>query len=180
MKTEDRRSPARGLLSPLVSSIKERNKEEDRDTLIRLLEVVLEQLAFVFTEEAEKEELIVQDGNYIHVAMSYTGTGSHSHKGHIEIAMPIEMSFLVAANILGIDDQEMIKKSADDAARELLNIYCGQVLTTLFSTDEIFDLMIPEVTPFGADEWNVMVDNPDTIGVKIEEFPFLMLLSIRN
>jgi CheY-specific phosphatase CheX len=171
--SEDRRSPSRGLINP-INKGHQKLQPEDRETLLRLLEVVLEQLAFMFIEEAEKEDLIVRDGDYIHVSMGFTGF----QQGHIEMALHQGMSYLVAANILGIEDDDMIKKSADDAVRELLNIYCGQMLTTIFSSEDVFDLSVPEVKKLGIDQWNMMVDDSNTIGVKIDEFPLLVRLTL--
>lgn len=169
----ERRGPGRGLISPVNRPVRTL-LSEDREILLRLLEVVLEQLAFMFIEEVEKEDLIVREGRFFHVSMSFKGFQS----GHIEMAIPERMSHLVAANILGIEDDEMIKQSAADAVRELLNIYCGQMLTTIFSCEDIFDLSVPEVKEINPEEWNILADNSDTIGVKIEEFPFLVKLTL--
>ncbi|MBF0473668.1 MAG: chemotaxis protein CheX [Nitrospirae bacterium] len=173
MTDQYQRSPGRGLLKP-INKRSAQMQSEDRETLLRLLEVVLEQLAFMFIEEAEKEDLIVKDGEYLHVSMNFSGF----QHGKIEMALHGGMSKLVAANILGIDDEEMIKQSANDAVKELLNIYCGQMLTTIFSSEDVFDLSVPEVNNISIDEWNIMVDDSNTIGVKIEEFPLLVRLSI--
>jgi len=48
-------------------------EDEQREVLTRVLEEVLEQLAFMFGEAVEKEELITEGEKYLHVTMGFKG-----------------------------------------------------------------------------------------------------------
>ena len=145
--------------------------ENDRkELLVRVLEVVLEQLAFMFGEAATKEEMITEGEKYLHATMSYKG----SQTGSLGVAIPAEMSVVLAANILGIDEgEEVASEKSIDALKELLNIFCGQMLTTVYGEEPVFDLSVPEVKEIDKDSWEELLDCPDAIAMMVEDVPLI-------
>ena len=145
--------------------------ENDRkELLVRVLEVVLEQLAFMFGEAVTKEEMITEGEKYLHATMSYKGLQS----GSLGVAIPAEMSVVLAANILGIDEgEEVASEKSIDALKELLNIFCGQMLTTVYGEEPVFDLSVPEVKEIDKGGWEELLDLPDAIAMMVEDVPLI-------
>ena len=145
--------------------------ENDRkELLVRVLEVVLEQLAFMFGEAVTKEEMITEGEKYLHATMSYKGLQS----GSLGVAIPAEMSVVLAANILGIDEgEEVASEKSIDALKELLNIFCGQMLTTVYGEEPVFDLSVPEVKEIDKEGWEELLDLPDAIAMMVEDVPLI-------
>jgi CheY-specific phosphatase CheX len=57
-----------------------------------------------------------------------------------------DFTMLLAANLLGIDPEAVDSPAkADDATKEFVNIVCGQFITALHGTEEVFDLSIPRI-----------------------------------
>lgn len=69
----------------------------------------------------------------------------------------------LAANLLGIEPREgEAQVAAEDSVREFMNVLCGQLVTTWYGTESVFNVSIPQVceradTPrlaeSGADAW---------------------------
>ncbi len=145
-------------------------ENEKREVFTRVLEEVLEQLAFMFGEAVEKDEMIVDGEKYLHVTMGFKGNKT----GDVGIAIPSEMSVSLASNILGIDEgEEIALEKSVDALKELLNIVCGQLLTSAYGDEPVFDLTVPEVEEVGKENWEVFLERPDTVGMMVEDVPLI-------
>ena len=145
-------------------------ENEKREVLAKVLESVLEQLAFMFGEVVGKEELITEGERYLHATMGFKG----SQSGILGVAVPAEIGVVLASNILGIDEgEEVASEKSVDALKEFLNIVCGQLLTTVYGDAPVFDLTVPEVREIDQADWRKLVDNPDTIGMMVEDVPLI-------
>jgi len=152
-------------------------EEKARGKLTRVLEVVLEQLAFMFGEAVEKEELSGKAERYLHAIMKFKGAQS----GEIGIAVPSEIGMVLTSNILGIEEgEEVVEEKSVDALKELLNIVCGQFLTTVFGEGPVFDLSVPEVKELDREGWERMRRNPEVVGMVVEELPLLAHASMQG
>lgn len=134
---------------------------------------VLENLAFMFGETADEEELPASVSDCILATMSFSGAMS----GRLELAVPRAMCPEIAANVLGVDpDDERVSSGGDDALKELLNVTCGQMLTRLAGEEPVFDLSVPVVSGLDDKAWTVMAKAPDVAMLLVDERPALLRL----
>ena len=89
--------------------------------------------------------------------------------------MPAEMCPELAANVLGLDeDDEKVEEKARDALKELLNVSCGNILTELAGTEPVFDLSVPIVSDIGLDVWEDLKNNEDFVSLIVDDYPALL------
>ena len=143
---------------------------DPKTVLNGVLENVLEQFAFMFCEPREPGQLPEPDGALLYAAIEFHGTSS----GRVDAAVPQAMAIELAANALGIDEEEESAAGAADALRELLNIICGQALTALLGDEPVFNLSIPSVTSCDHETWQALASDARTIHVMVEDYPFLL------
>lgn len=99
---------------------------------------VLANAAFLFAEEGEAG--LIPDDPWLETRIGYRGP----FRGELKLLCPRAFATLLAANLLGIEaEDDDAKSKAEDAVGELLNIICGQFITTVYGSSAIFDLSIP-------------------------------------
>lgn len=131
-------------------------------TLATIFSEVLANLAFMFTEEPTDEGDL--STTWLETAISYDGP----HRGTLRFRCTREFTVHLAANLLGADpNASEAEDGAADAVKELLNILCGQFVTSVHGTGEIYDLSIPEITEMSEIPDMGLVDTPKmcTLGV---------------
>jgi len=103
---------------------------------------VLANLAFMFTDEDIPAP--APGDPWLETIIEYRG----SVCGTLTFLCTRGFARLLAANLLAIDPQDPAADTkAEDAAREFMNIVCGQLVTTLHGAERMFDLSIPRSTP---------------------------------
>jgi len=149
--------------------------KDHKKILANALCEVLEKQAFMFGEMTDKEELPGRASGYVRADMTFSGEIS----GSMALVVPEEMCPEIAANVLGMDqDSEMALERADDSLKEILNVTCGQVLTSLAGETLVFDLSVPETKKLEAQAWNDFLKQEETLGFLVDEKPALMRLII--
>jgi hypothetical protein len=109
-------------------------------TLATIFSDVLADLAFLFTDEAPPPD--TAEDTWLETTIGYRGPVS----GDLTFRCPQPFTHLLAANLLGADPQTGVaEEQAHDAVKEFMNIVCGQLVTALHGTDEVFTLTIPGV-----------------------------------
>jgi len=79
---------------------------------------------------------------WLETEISYAGPA----RGTLRFRCNRDFTILLAASLLGIDPASVDSPAkADDAAKEFTNIVCGQLITALHGTEEMFDLTIPRI-----------------------------------
>ncbi|HLP42174.1 MAG TPA: chemotaxis protein CheX [Fibrobacteria bacterium] len=107
----------------------------------RVLAEILERQAFLFADPGDPENIPAPEDECVSVRMTFRG---HA-EGCLRIFMPRSLGVELAANVLGTEtDDPLANKEALDACKELLNVVCGNILTTIWGTTPVFDLSIPE------------------------------------
>lgn len=109
-------------------------------TLATIFADVLADLAFMFTDDEHRDP---DPGDpWIETTIGYRGPAS----GDLSLRCPRSFTGLLAANLLGasVDDPDAAI-AAEDAACEFMNIVCGQLVTALHGTEDVFNLTIPEL-----------------------------------
>lgn len=145
------------------------------EMLIKVCCDVFENLSFMFGEIIDLSEAESDSDAFISATMSFKGDKT----GFLELVVPSETADTLAYNILGIDESEDLPPgSAIDALRELLNTICGQLLTTLFGDQPIFDLTVPETKTLTLEQWDELVENDQYLAISVEDEPILTKINI--
>ena len=127
---------------------------------------VVEQLTFMFGEPADKGDILDADGDYILAQMGFTGDVN----GTLSIAVPADCVAEIAANILGLEPEEMEASSmAADSLGEMLNVICGHVIMAIAGTSADFRLGSPVIVPATTGFLAECVDDSDWLGFLLEE-----------
>lgn len=115
-------------------------QDQKTAALTTIFSEVLADLAFMFTDE-ELADPPAGDV-WLETTISYGGPVA----GTLRLRCTRDFSAQLAANLLGADpgdpDSEL---SASDAVKEFMNIVCGQFITAVHGTEEVFNLTIPEI-----------------------------------
>ncbi|MCD6347077.1 MAG: chemotaxis protein CheX, partial [Bacteroidales bacterium] len=121
------------------------------------------------------EDIPKTGSSYVQARMLFNGP----QKGTITLTVPSDMCADIASNILGMDlDEELVREDDYDAFKEVLNVICGQVLTSLEGDEVVFDLSVPEVLNLDADAWEILLDNPDVLSFLVDDIPVLLTLKM--
>jgi len=132
---------------------------------------VFEQLAFMFGEELDRDEVESDSESFISAEMTFSGHLA----GSIELIVPSELTRKLAYNILGLDDNDKIDQGGyDDALKELLNTICGRMLTSTFGEEAVFDLHVPLTSQLNNSQWEAVLDEKEYIAIDIEDSPVLI------
>ena len=138
---------------------------------------ILERVAFLFGDPVEKCELEGGLQKYMCANIDFAGPES----GHVALVVPAELCEEIAANVLGLEpDDELVQEGAGDALKELLNVTCGHLLTSLLGTTMVFDLSSPVTETLDEMAWKNMLAQPETVGVRVDESPVLLNFRMRN
>lgn len=150
--------------------------EMQDDKLLVLAKVccdVFEQLAFMFGEIIDKDDVSCDSNRFIRALMSFQGDRS----GSVELLLPAELAEMLAYNILGIDNDDTLDPgTSEDAVKEMLNTICGKLLTVLYGDKEVFDLSVPETSVIDTRQWKTLLDEKNYIAIDMEDNPVLMYL----
>lgn len=151
--------------------------KEDRKILHDVCFSVFEQLAFMFGDELEDDELETGSGTFLRATMGFRG----QMQGSVSIVVPETISTTLAANILGLDDdQEVYPETALDALRELLNTITGRLMTEIFGEEAVIDLSIPVTEQLSHADWESLVESDEYLAVNIDENPVLITLQMQQ
>ncbi len=97
------------------------------------------------------------------------------------MTLPGDLSAELAVNILGVDDEDELEEGdAADAVKELVNVICGQLLTSMFGTETVFQLTIPTVEELDRAGWEAAKADGEAIGLSIDDSPALAVLSLAD
>lgn len=130
---------------------------------------VLGTYAYLYGDMIAPRELPVPPAT-ISVVMSFSGTFS----GRLTMVMPERLAAAVAANALGAPDDEVAARMGGDAAAELLNIVCGQLLTVLSGELPVFDMTTPTISAGDAADWLRICGCPGAVGFQVEGEPLVL------
>jgi len=146
----------------------------DQDSVDALFFDVLEKMACMFGEPGDLDEIDEPDEALFEASMSFEGAGT----GEIRLFVPGSLCTELAANVLGIDeeDDEAIE-IGQDTLRELLNTLLGQLLTAMAGVEPVFDLTIPEVVETDKVPWNDALTKEKVYLYDVEDHPVLLDVS---
>lgn len=146
-------------------------KPEHREIAGKVCSDVFEQLAFMFCEEIDIEDITPEADSYMLVQMTYCG----GQTGTIEMIVPTRLAENLAINIMGIDDtEEMEPGAASDALQEILNTICGRMMTAIYGEQVVIDLTVPHAQTITVQQWQELSARKEYLALDIEDEPVLI------
>ena len=138
---------------------------------------VVEKLTFMFGEVVDKSEVDSPGMPFTLASMSFTG----DVKGVLSVAVPTEMTAEIAANILGLDPEDVQPdEMMNDAFAEMLNVVCGHVIMALVGTGANFKLDSPLTCPVDEMTYQAMLESDDFAGMMLDDSPVFLGLKLEN
>jgi len=118
-------------------------------TLADVISNVIEELAMMSAEPVKE----IEDFNpTLHGWIDFTGPVS----GRLSIRCRESLAQMLASNLLGVAPENLETQAvAWDSLAELLNIICGNLVSTLYDSEKVFSLNPPQVdliNPSGTDD----------------------------
>ena len=107
-----------------------------RQNLMKAVFEVFEKMYFIFLEPVEKEE-VRKDLSAVEIGFSGDISGS------IIARFPHELSLIMAANALGMEEKEISDQIMEDCRKECLNMVCGNFLQK-HNADKLFHMTLPK------------------------------------
>ena len=151
-----------------------RDNEDAKEIFGQNVCMVLEQMAFMFADPCEPEELLEEPGECFQVKMDYLGP----RKGTVMVTTQANLGKEVGSNMLGVDLEEMTETMVGDALKELLNMSCGQFLTSYFGSEPVFDLTVPEITKIDEVQWLEIAESRDSCLYEVDEYQMVVSVKI--
>ncbi len=131
--------------------------------LTEIFSDVLADLAFMMIDDEQLDP--PSDTEILETRIEYSGP----NRGALKLYCTREFSRTLAGNLLGIDTNDPdVEARAEDAVKEFMNIICGQTVTRLFGTEDVYDLSIPQVDVTFLTSDNSRNDSPDVANLNIE------------
>jgi len=138
---------------------------------------VAEQLTFMFGEVVPKDEANTPDKLFTKARMTFTGDLA----GTLSLAVPSDTTAEIAANILGLEPEDIETESMmNDALAEMLNVVCGHVIMSMVGKDANFKLATP-VTDFVSEEqYAHMMASEEYVTLLLDENPVFLGLKLES
>lgn len=139
-------------------------KEVVREVFPRMLE----DLTFLFADPDDSGSPSGMPHDAVKVSIAFSGDRS----GDIEMGLARSLGAEMASSVLGVDPNEAkAGQIGDDALRELMNVTCGHVLTSLAGERPVFNLSIPVVERMDGDAWEALARDSDTAMFNVDGRP---------
>jgi len=135
-------------------------------TIAAIFSEVLANLAFMFTEEDLPPS--PEGDPWMETTIGYRGPAC----GSLSFLCTRGFARVLAANLLAIDPEDRdADAKAPDAAKEFMNIVCGQLVTTLHGPEQVFDISIPRNRPLNEGPDLMLSPGPESCTLSVEGFP---------
>ncbi len=137
---------------------------------------VLERMAFMFSEDAEKDDILFPVGDTaVKTIISFSG----EINGKLEFLTCREFCVALAKNALGIEDDEIDQNAPCDALKEFANMVCGEFIELAQMSNKHLQMGIPANAEVRQDEWDAALQDKNALLFKVEDdFPLIARLSV--
>lgn len=116
---------------------------EDEKILFNSVMDVLARFAMLFADgEIASDEEEDKEAGY-KVSIGFSGVGA----GRIDILISRALAVELAANVLGVDVEEVDEDTVQDAVKEFANILVGEFAAERYGEDQMVNLGIPSIEP---------------------------------
>ncbi len=144
---------------------------EHAEQIEQVFTEVMEQMAFIFVDPAEAEELPDDVAGLLRVSMAFGGAA----EGSLTLLTGAGVCTELAANITGDDEAAATDPEVGrQALMELLNVICGQLLTTVAGSAPVFDLTPPLITEADAADWADACADERALRFMADDQPFVL------
>ena len=132
---------------------------------------IFEKVAFLFPMPVEEPGDVSPEECSQNICLGIKFTGHRN--GDFILSLPKELTKEISANMLGVDEDDPdVEQKSIDAAKEILNIVCGNMLPKIYGEDPVFHLSAPyiaenmdeNVSESGSDNFaKIQLDVDDSI-----------------
>ncbi len=152
-------------------------QNEVQDQVCSTFMDVVEKLTFMFGEVITKDEVDTIGTPYTLASMSFDG----DVKGLLSVAVPTDMTAEIAANILGLEPEDIeSEEMKNDALAEMLNVVCGHVIMALVGTGANFKLDSPLTCPVDEMTFSSIQDSDEFVALLLDDSPIFLGLKLEN
>ncbi|MBM3290171.1 MAG: chemotaxis protein CheX [Candidatus Hydrogenedentes bacterium] len=138
---------------------------------------MLEELTFLFADPDDGSSPQGMPHDAVDVAIAFSG----ERNGTLDMGVSRSLGIEMASNLLGLDpDDDNAEHLGDDALRELMNVTCGHVLTSLAGDKPVFNLSIPTITALDGAGWDALARDADTARFAIDGRPVHLRLRVQS
>jgi CheY-specific phosphatase CheX len=138
---------------------------------------VVEKLTFMFGEVVTKDDVASPGTEFTLASMSFSG----DLVGILSVAVPTEVTADIAANILGLEPEDIeSEEMRNDALAEMLNVVCGHVIMAMAGKGANFRLETPLTCPVDEMTYKAMMESDDFVGMMLDESPVFLGLKLEN
>ncbi|MFO7776252.1 MAG: chemotaxis protein CheX [Candidatus Hydrogenedentota bacterium] len=133
---------------------------------------VTEIFGFMFGDPASPgEEELIEPSEAVSAEVAFEGAAS----GRLQVYTSLDAAQEMSCNLLGLEDAD--PQQGLDTLEELVNQFCGQLLTTLAGEAPTFTLGIPEARRVADGEWDAVLADGATLCFLMDgEHPLLLRL----
>lgn len=116
--------------------------QKHNDIITESVVDIFEKVAFLFPVPVEESDDISAEECTQNICLGIRFTGYAN--GDFIISLPKELTKEISANMLGIDEDDPdVEQKSIDAAKEILNIVCGNMLPKVYGDEPVFHLSAP-------------------------------------
>jgi chemotaxis protein CheY-P-specific phosphatase CheC len=153
-------------------------ENERKEFLREIICSVLEQTAFLFPETVDLNDGVSFDEHeMVWASINYSG----DREGEVTLIIPMALCQELSTNLLGEDAENNDEKDkAIDAAKEILNIITGQLLTRMYGERALFNLSAPQIKDFVQEEFFGTLEQKDYICNMVDDYPVIATLTTRS
>ncbi len=159
--------------NPAVSRL---SGEDVHEILYDVAADVLEQFAFMFLAPVESGLAPLRGRMFLHAGIKFSGPFS----GWLSLSAAPSFCSLLAANVLGMEPDELTPEHAEDALKELVNVICGELLVALAGKAAIFDLSVPELKRISTADCQAAAALPESLAVMVDEEPLIIASGLKT
>ncbi len=138
---------------------------------------VVEKLTFMFGEPVETDDIALRPEPWVEARMQFSGEVN----GSLAVIVPAALQPQIAANILGLDADELTRPAMlADALREMLNVVCGHVIMALAGSAADFRLQTPSHQELSRERLAALRGDPRSMGFLLDDEPLLLHLEFER
>ena len=136
---------------------------------------ISERLAFMFGDPVSRDNLPTTDAAWASAKVEFKGEVS----GSIALTVPRSLCLELAANILGLDPDDLeYGDITADALSEMLNVVAGHIVRGLQGDGAAFSLSVPVYEELGEGGEVGFWGNPETHFFDLDGSPVLLTLQV--
>lgn len=132
---------------------------------------VAEHLAFMFGDPISPDSVVVNHGRWARVSIHSRGCVD----AEIELCIPEAASAIIAANILGLEPEELSGGFPPaDSLKELINVVAGHLVPALVGNETDYTLDVPHYDLIGAEAARRIRDDAHTACFSLDDHDVML------